>query len=110
MTFYSELYCDEITLKNKKKIIRKIRRNAGQLGVYVISLSEGNDLFDIFHVGMLKQKYFPKQELHIIGLASSYDEAVRLVMDMLHDFFKAYGTYQFKEKLLFSEESKWRSF
>lgn len=110
MTFYKELYCDETTSKSKKKIIRKIRRNAGQLGVYVIALSNGNDLFDIFHVGNLKQKYFPKESLHIIGIASSYDESVKLVIKIITDFYKAYGTYQFKEKLLKTEDKKWRFF
>lgn len=110
MTFYSKLYCDENIQKKKKKIIRKIRRNAGQLSVYVIALSEGGDLFDIFHVGMLKQKYFPKEQLHIIGLASSYEMAVKLAARMITDFFAAYGTWQFKEKLLVLEEAKWRSF
>lgn len=110
MTFYRELYCDEDIKKKKKKIIRKIRKNAGQLGVYVIALSKGSDIFDIFHVGMLKQKYFPKEDLHIIGLASSYDMAIKLAANMVMDFFSAYGTWQFKEKLLFLEESKWHSF
>lgn len=110
MTFYSSLYCDENIRKKKKKIIRKIRRNAGQLGVYVIALSENSDLFDIFHVGMLKQAYFPKEELHIMGLASSYEMAVNLAVQMVTDFFDIYGTWQFKEKLLVSEEAKWRCF
>ncbi len=110
MTFYSSLYCDENIRKKKKKIIRKIRRNAGQLGVYVIALSESSDLFDIFHVGMLKQAYFPKEKLHIMGLASSYEMAVNLAVQMVTDFFAIYGTWQFKEKLLVSEEAKWRCF
>ncbi len=110
MTFYSGLYCDENIQKKKKKIIRKIRRNAGQLGVYVIALSESSDLFDIFHVGMLKQAYFPKEDLHILGLASSYEMAVNLAVQMVTDFFAIYGTWQFKEKLLVSEEAKWRCF
>lgn len=110
MTFYRDLYCDENIQKKKKKIIRKIRRNAGQLSVYVIALSKGSDLFDIFHVGMLKQAYFPKEELRIIGLASSYEMAVDMAARMVMDFFAAYGTWQFKEKLLVLEEAKWRSF
>lgn len=110
MTFYNDLYCDESIQKKKKKIIRKIRRNAGQLSVYVIAVSAGSDLFDIFHVGMLKQTHFPKDELRIIGLASSHEMAVNLAVRMVMDFFAAYGTWQFKEKLLVLEESKWRSF
>ena len=106
MTFYKELYCDETTSKSKKKIIRKIRRNAGQLGVYVIALSNGNDLFDIFHVGNLKQKYFPKESLHIIGIASSYEAALKLVQDMIQNFYEMYGTYDFKGKIL-EDDKEW---
>ena len=110
MTFYKDLYCDETTAKNKKKIIRKIRRNAGQLGVYVIALSNGADLFDIFHVANLKQPYFPKDTLIVMGMASSYEEALKLVIKMISDFYNTYGTYQFKDMLLKTEEPKWRFF
>lgn len=110
MVFYKELYCDEVTFRHKKKIVRRLRRNAGQLGVYVIALAGGNDLFDIFHVANLKQPCFPKESLQVVGLASNYEEALKLAIKMISDFYDMYGTYQFKEELRKTEDKKWHSF
>ena len=78
--------------------------NVGQISVYTISLASGRDLFDIMHCANFKQKNYDRSGLYIIGIASSYREAVNLVQRMVMDFYEKYGTFRFKEFLL--ENSK----
>lgn len=110
MMFYSKLYCDEHTARRKNKVIRKLRRNAGQVHLFLITIAENDNLFEILHCANLKQPYFPKKDLKIVGLASNYNAAVNLVISMIHDFSSKYHTYHFKESLLLEEEQKWRSY
>lgn len=100
MFFYKRMYCDETLQKKKKRILRKLRMNVGQLSVYTISLAYGRDLFDIMHCANFKQKGYDKKNLYIIGIASSYESATVLVQEMIRDFHEIYDTYDFKSKLL----------
>lgn len=100
MYFYRKMYCDEKLQSRKKRVLRKLRMNVGQLSVYTISLAYGKDLFDIMHCANFKQKGYDRKNLYIIGIASSYEDAAILVQHMIHDFYKMYATYDFKGKLL----------
>ena len=104
MYFYRDMYCDETLKAKKKRILRKLRMNAGQWSVYTISLASGNDLFDIMHCANFKQKHYDRTNLYILGIASSYQEATKLVQEMVIDFSQKYDTFQFKKFLL--ENSK----
>ena len=106
MYFYKKMYCDEKMQKKKKSIQRKLRMNIGQVSVYTISLAYGNDLFDIMHCANFKQKWYDKKNLYIIGIASSYDSALKLVQDMVQNFCEMYGTYDFKGKIL-EDDKEW---
>lgn len=100
MYFYRQMYCDDAIKAKKNKILRRLRMNAGQLSVYTVSLASGADLFDIMHCANIKQKYFDRKHLYVIGIASSYEEATGLAGKMVMDFHQKYGTYQFKKFLL----------
>lgn len=81
MRFYKHLYVGE-GIKQVDKVKRKLKRGAGQFSVYVIALSMTEDQLDIFHCAHLKQKYFDRDNLFIVGLAGGYYEAVDLVVKM----------------------------
>lgn len=100
MYFYKKMYCDEKLQDKKKRILRKLRMNVGQLSVYTITMAGGNDLFDIVHCANFKQKGYDKKNLHILGIASSYEAAIVLVQRMICDFYETYETYHFKDKLI----------
>ncbi|MCH5280262.1 MAG: hypothetical protein J1E61_02245 [Lachnospiraceae bacterium] len=104
MHIYKKLYCDGETDSRKKKIIRKLKYHGGLTGVYVITVSAGEDYFDLIPGYSFKQKAYPVQELLIIGLAATYDSAVELVIKMIEDFSARYGTCQFKNLFLQEKE------
>ena len=105
MHIYKKIYCDEQTESNKKKIARKIKYHAGlNSDVYIISVADGNDYFDIIPGYVLKQKSYPIKGLHIMGFASGYDSAVVLVQQMIGDFTNQYETYRFKDLFMQDKE------
>ena len=65
------------------RICRRIGKT--QLGIYLISLSCTSDQLDIFHCALLKQKYFDKKALQVVGIAEGREEAIFLVQQMLQD-------------------------
>ena len=104
MHIYKNLYCDGDTDSRKKKIIRKLKYHGGLTGIYVITVSSGQDYFDLIPGYALKQKSYPIKDLLIMGLAGNYDSAVDLVVKIMEDFCAKYGTCQFKNLFLQEKE------
>ena len=103
MYFYKKMYVDDALKKNRRKVCWNLKHNKGQLDVYVISLAAGNDLFDIFHCSVLKQKAFPREKVYILGIAKGYENAVLLSTKMVQDFSTKYNSVFFKQKFVEQE-------
>ena len=97
--FYKNLYISE-SIHNPKRIKWKLKTGTGQLNVYLISLSNCSDQLDCFHNGLLKQKYFHKLDLKVVGIAASYTEAIDLIQTILKDVIKETGNVDMKTYLL----------
>lgn len=103
MLFYRKLYASESVQDKKRKICRNLKYGRGQLNIYVISLSKNQDIFDIFHCALLKQRAVERRGLRVMGIAAGYDEAVNLAAQMVEDFYHKYGTASFKNIILEEE-------
>ena len=101
MKFYKNLYVGE-GIKNPNKVKWKLRHNAGQFNVYVITLAGGRDQLEIFHCAFLQQEYYKKYPPYIIGIASGYDEAVDIVIEITQAAIEVNGSPDLK-KYLFPE-------
>ncbi len=99
MYFCRNLYTSPSIKAKRKKIMWKLRTGRPQPVIYVIALAQNSDLFEIYHSGLLKQKYYRKKENrpYIVGLAAGYGQAVSLVTDILEDVFARTGGYDVKE-------------
>lgn len=98
MRFCRKLYISPSLGEKRGKIIWKLRTGRPQPFIYIIALAKNNDLLEIYHSGMLKQKYYKKKANapYIVGIASGYGGAVEQVMDILQDVFCATGGYDVK--------------
>jgi len=95
MNWYSQLYIGEGAGPNAKKIIRKLKRNAGQMDVYLITLAaNGQDMLDIINSAYLKQPVVRRNLPMIVGIAKGYDEAVDLVQQMLLETYEQTGGFR----------------
>ena len=77
MIWYKDLYVGESIVHKTKKVKWKIMHNAGQIGIYVITLaSNTQNLLDIIPSYELMQKGYPKKDMVVVGLAKGYDESI----------------------------------
>lgn len=105
MEFYRSLYVGQ-SITKVNKIKWRLYTGAGAPGVYLICLSANQDQLDIFPASQLKQKYFDRKRLRVVGLAADKGEAYQLVGRMLADTLadgmegdiKGYLTRHFKQK------------
>ena len=62
MKFIEHLYVSK-SIENVNKVKNKLRRNIGQVLVYITAISENpTEQLDIYHCSILKQKYFHKSK------------------------------------------------
>ena len=94
MIWYDKLYVGGSIVHKTKKIKWKIMHNAGQIGIYVITLaSNRQNLLDIIPSYELMQRGYPKREMVIVGLAKGYDEAVEVAASIVDEVYRNTGTF-----------------
>lgn len=74
--------------KKLNKIKRKLRFRAGTVFVHVITMNQGDDLFDIWNAASLKEKHLRKHFPMIVGIAGSEEEANNLVVSEIAECVK----------------------
>ncbi len=99
MKFYKNLYIGE-TIKDAKKVKRKLATGAGQLGIYVITLCKGRDQLEIYHAAFLQQKYYRKNPPFIVGIANGYGEAVEIIQKIAEETYASNGSGDLKNYIL----------
>ena len=113
MTWYKDFYVGEgIAGKDDKKRHRKaekikwkILHNAGQFDIYVIALgSHPDNLLDIIPAWELRQKYYPKSDMVVVGVDKGYDNVIDLVGKIVMDIYRKTGDFKIKDYFL--ENSK----
>lgn len=97
MKFYKYLYIGD-TVTNPAKAKRKLKRHAGG-NFYVITIAQGPDQLEIYHCAYLKQKYYRYHPPIIVGIASGYEEAVKVIMKITQECLDATGNCNLKEYL-----------
>ena len=96
MKFHRELYVGD-SIRNSVLVKWKLKHHAGQLRVFVITLSNGTDQLEILHCAFLQQKFYKKFPPYIVGIACSYGEALELLCRMAEDVYAKTGNCQLKE-------------
>ena len=93
MKWYKDLFVGESVTGKIKKIKWKVEHNAGMLHTYVITFPSNSDnLLDMIPTRELLQKGYPKKNLHIIGIAGNYDEAVEQVAQIVEETYNNTGS------------------
>ena len=99
MRFLKEMYVGE-GIKNKQKVIWKLKHGAGMLDVYIISLSNGNNQLDCMNCSYFKQKAIRNNVGLVVGLAKGYSEAQSLIILMVEEALRETGSANVKEYLI----------
>lgn len=100
LTWYNRLY---IGNNAKRKVNRVIKRlNAGKLvpGTYLITLaSNEKDQLDIINAAQLIQPIVYRRCPMVVGIASGYDEAVELVIQITEESLEKTGKADLRKYL-----------
>ena len=99
MRFWKEMYVGE-GIKNKQKILWKLKHGVGMVDIYVISLSNGRDQLDCTNCSYFKQKAIRENVGLVVGLAKGYPKAQELMVSMIEEALHETGSANVKEYLL----------
>ena len=102
MRFLKEMYVGK-GIKNKQKVIWKLKHGIGMIDVYVISISNGNDQLDCTLCSYFKQKEIRDNVGLIVGLAKGYSEAKDLIVTMIEEALQETGSANVKDYILNSK-------
>ena len=88
MRFYKYLYVQEELEKKKDKIISKLMQKKILLSCHVVALSatDKNQL-DIYSSKFLFQPGFPTDELFVVAIVKSHEDAIEYVEKLLKDVY-----------------------
>ncbi|HKM34966.1 MAG TPA: hypothetical protein VJY54_09525 [Lachnospiraceae bacterium] len=104
MELYPRLYIGKM-VNNPDKLLHKLKKQSKVLQFYVIILSRNpSDQLEIYKACYLSQKYFKKNPIYVIGIASDYDEAVDIIKQIAEECYLHSGNCNLKE-YLFCEET-----
>lgn len=98
---YYNLYVGEYMKKRQASVIRKLIQGKSQPGVYLITLSQGEqNQLEFFSSLLIKQHVFDNSSLFVAGLASDYEEALEVVEQITQDVLRANGDTDIRNYLL----------
>lgn len=99
MKWYRELYLGK-GIRDRDGFIRKIETNAGQPGVYLVTLAANNrDLFDVFSADLLFQPVLHGHCPLIVGAARGKDAAVEIATGIALDAYRKNGDFDVRRYL-----------
>ncbi len=94
MRFYRDLYLSK-GMENREKGTRlRLKAGAGVVGVYCIAVPLfGSDPLEIINAAFLKQRWYRKSGLLIVGMAETLREAELMSADILMEVHSKQGDY-----------------
>lgn len=100
MKWYHKLYIGKTARNKRYKIVWKVKRRAGMLGVYLITLASNKEnLLDIFDSSLLLQPHYKKEDIFIVGIACGYDEAVEVATQIIDELYNETGDFNIRQYL-----------
>lgn len=88
MRFYKYLYVQEELEKKKDKIIHKLKEKKILFSCHIVALSptDKNQL-DIYSSKFLFQPGFPTEDLFVVAIVKSHEDAIEFVEKLLQDVY-----------------------
>lgn len=101
MKYYYALYMSDDLISKKERLLEKIEKDKWQFGKYLIVLpsNESNQL-EFYSSVILLQEAMSKEDLFVVGIASGYDEALKLVRQITEEVYEETGRTDIRNYLL----------
>ena len=93
MQFMGSLYVGEKLSSTEYKIVEKVHKGKVVPNLYLVVFSINPDnMLDILPEKEVMQKYYPKDELKVVGIADGKKEALGLVQRMIEESLRETGS------------------
>lgn len=100
MILYRDLYIGDSLQSNKDKVIRKMKKGKVMVHLFCVTLPLGSHrILEIHPYFELLQPWYQKQNLRVIGIASSKEEAIILVEGIIGEIYQKTGNFDVAEYL-----------
>lgn len=88
--WYRNLYTGEKADKHRKKIQWKLKHRVGTVRVFLLTMpTNENNSLDILNAAYLKQPYYRKKEIRVVGIAVTYEEATQVLLRIVEEVYKS---------------------
>lgn len=87
------------SVKKPEKLLKKLHKSSLPCRFFVLTLAKGSDQLEIYPAYCLQQPFYRKHPPTVVGLASDYEEAVALLMQIVDDSLHFTGECNLKEYL-----------
>ena len=105
MRYYKYLYVQEGLEKKKDKIIKKLDKKKLQPNLHVITLaSNPENNLDIISGKFLFQPSFPQDDLFVVGIVKSYDDAIAFDERIIQEDYDKTGGTDIRSYILGKEQ------
>ncbi|MBE5875330.1 MAG: hypothetical protein E7290_00425 [Lachnospiraceae bacterium] len=91
MHIFKRVYISPALSKEKKKLLWRLKHHVFMPSVYVVTLAAQQDLLEIYHSSLLKQKFYRENPPFIVGIAESHSAAVAMIQEILMDVLRETG-------------------
>ena len=102
LTYASNLYLGESIASEKlDKLKRRLEKKPLLANVYLITPAKNPaDQLDIFDARQLVQPHYRDEEFLVLGIVSSYEEALQMIEQITRECLEARGDCNLREYLL----------
>lgn len=106
--WYQNLYVGENADKHLRKIKWKLVHGIGTLRVYLLTMPSNNkNSLDIINAAYLKQPHYKKQQIKVVGVAMSYEEALQVLQQIVTEVYEETQKMDIKE-FICSKQGNWQ--
>lgn len=103
---YCNLYVSAILKNRKNKILTDWMNQKFQPGIFVITLSQGEqNHLEFFSAVFLQQHFYDEKKLFVVGIADGYTDAVELVRQITEDVLEQSGGTDIRTYILESQRN-----
>ena len=102
LTYHPGIYLgDSIRGKKLDKLKKKLENKPLFSGLFLITLSRNaSDQLEVYVAKQLAQSYYKKNPPYVIGISGTYEEALKIVEQIVRECLEARGDCALKEYLL----------
>lgn len=95
LKFRSIMFFGESVKSEHRRLLRRLSQGkpVKKEITLITYAANGQDLFDLLPAKELKISYRKQQELYVLGMAGSKEEAIGLVQDMVMEVYKETGGF-----------------